>query len=233
MVEHIAHREKHMEEHPEIMTLEEVAGYLRVSERTVSEWVARGDIPGGKLGTSWRFKRPEIERWVTRKLTPRIEAEPEDLAGLSSALAPECVVRLAAATKKDALDELIELCSTRRKTISRDELARAIFDREKLLSTGIGLSIAVPHARLNSVTSLCVAVGVSETGITDYESLDDQPVRIIVMIVAGRDQHAGYIQMLARVAKILKDPRVKEKILQAHSQRDIYDTLTGKDREHQ
>ena len=52
----------------DIMTVEEVAEYLRVSERTVYEWAQRGEIPAGKLGTTWRFKRREIERWVDRRL---------------------------------------------------------------------------------------------------------------------------------------------------------------------
>ena len=48
----------------DILTLEEVAAYLRVSERTVYDWANKGEIPCGKLGTTWRFKRSEVERWV-------------------------------------------------------------------------------------------------------------------------------------------------------------------------
>ncbi len=53
---------------PEIMTLEEVADYLRISERTVYDWAQKGEIPCGKLGTAWRFKRSDIEAWVDRQL---------------------------------------------------------------------------------------------------------------------------------------------------------------------
>jgi len=48
---------------PEIMTLPEVAEYLGVSERTVYGWAQKGKIPAAKLGSAWRFKRSEIERW--------------------------------------------------------------------------------------------------------------------------------------------------------------------------
>ena len=57
----------------EIMTIEDVAKFLKVSERTVYDWAQKGEIPCGKLGTSWRFKRDEIENWVSRKLTPRVD----------------------------------------------------------------------------------------------------------------------------------------------------------------
>ena len=53
----------------EIMTIEEVAAYLRVSERTVYDWAQKGDLPGGKLGTTWRFKRNDVENWVNSRLS--------------------------------------------------------------------------------------------------------------------------------------------------------------------
>ena len=48
----------------DILTIEEVAKYLRVSERTVYDWAQKGEIPSGKIGTVWRFKKSEIEKWV-------------------------------------------------------------------------------------------------------------------------------------------------------------------------
>ncbi len=52
----------------EILTIEEVARYLRVSERTVYEWAQKGEIPAGKIGTVWRFKKDDIESWVDERL---------------------------------------------------------------------------------------------------------------------------------------------------------------------
>ena len=53
---------------PAIMTIEEVAEYLRVSERTVYDWASKGEIPCGKIGTAWRFKSSDIETWVNKLL---------------------------------------------------------------------------------------------------------------------------------------------------------------------
>jgi PTS system nitrogen regulatory IIA component len=211
------------------MTLDEVADYLRVSERTVSEWAARGEIPGGKLGTSWRFKRSEVEQWVNRKLTPRLKEIPDAMSGLSSVLKPDCVTLLRGGTKEEVLNELIDLCVAKSGKNIRDEMSQAIFEREKLMSTGIGFSIGLPHARLNSVASLKIVLGVSKSGINDYEALDDVPVKIILMIVAGRDQHVQYIKLLSQVSKILKDDRVKEELLHAETKEELYQTITGKD----
>ncbi|MDR0513057.1 MAG: helix-turn-helix domain-containing protein, partial [Treponema sp.] len=45
----------------DILTIDEVAKYLRVSERTVYDWAQKGEIPAGKIGTVWRFKRADLE----------------------------------------------------------------------------------------------------------------------------------------------------------------------------
>ena len=53
----------------DILTIEEVAKYLRVSERTVYDWAQKGEIPAGKIGTVWRFKKSEVENWVNARLS--------------------------------------------------------------------------------------------------------------------------------------------------------------------
>ena len=205
-----------------IMTLDEVAKYLRVSERTVYEWASKGELPGGKLGTSWRFKRDDIEKWVSHKLSPRIHLPSSDFPSLSAILKPERTVLLHSTTKEAALNQLIDLCTDIPNLSNRAELADAVFKREQLMSTGIGLSIAVPHVRLNSIHEINVAFGVNESGIKDYDSLDNIPVRIIVLIVAGRDQHTDYIQTLSRISRLLKNPLIRERLFEAKSSSEIY-----------
>ena len=50
-----------------ILTIKEVAAYLKVNERTVYRLAASGDIPAFKVGGSWRFKAADIERWIEDK----------------------------------------------------------------------------------------------------------------------------------------------------------------------
>ena len=215
----------------EIMTLEEVASYLRVSERTVYDWVSRGELPGGKLGTSWRFKRADIENWVSKKISPRLPLEDPGSPSLASLLTPECVDILHQNSKDGALNRMIDLCVNIPGLSSRAELAEAVFKREQLMSTGIGLSISVPHVRLASVKEIHMAFGVSDIDISDYESLDGKPVRIIVLIVAGRDQHAQYIKTLARVSRLLKDESVRNELLQIRDKDQLYKTIIERDRQ--
>jgi len=209
----------------EIMTIEEVAEYLRVSTRTVYDWAKRGEIPCGKMGTSWRFKRNEIENWITQKLTPRIKQTEVLPVDLKPILTPERCIILNTDKKKVILNRLIDICSTLQGIESRSVLADAIFNREKLMSTGIGLGIAVPHIRLSSVKEISAAFALSNTPIRDYESLDGKPVQIVIMIIAGRNQHTEYIQHLSKIVSILQDENTKMKLLSCKTGAEVYSIL--------
>src|SRR5574344_2923862 len=63
----------------DILTIEEVAKYLRVSERTVYAWAQKGEIPSGKIGTVWRFKKSEIEKWVNDRLSSSSKPAPQNM----------------------------------------------------------------------------------------------------------------------------------------------------------
>ncbi|MFH1313514.1 MAG: PTS sugar transporter subunit IIA [Candidatus Eisenbacteria bacterium] len=210
----------------EIMTVEEVAEYLRVSERTVYEWAQKGEIPSGKLGTSWRFKRGEIERWVNQRLTRGGRTASGHAFEIRDVLDPDRVVIIDETSKESALRLMTDVLARSPRIHDRTELARAIFERERLMSTGIGFGVAVPHVRLASVKELVMALGASRRDITDYESLDGKPVRIICMVAAGQNQHSEYLRALAAVSASLKDPAVRESVLTAKSEAAVFELLT-------
>jgi PTS system nitrogen regulatory IIA component len=210
----------------DIMTVEEVAEYLRVSERTVYEWAQKGEIPAGKLGTTWRFKRSEIERWIDKRLMGARRTPASQPFTIANVLSRDRVVLMDETHKEPALKLMADVIARSARIRDRNELERAVFAREDLMSTGIGFSVAVPHVRLASVTDLVMAVGVSRHDIGDYESLDGRPVRIICMVAAGTNQHADYIRCLAAVSERLKDPVIRESVLNASSEQAVFDILT-------
>jgi len=139
-------------------------------------------------------------------------------------LSAERVAFLTSRTKQEALTEMIALISSAQEVIDSEHLARAINERESIMSTGIGLGIAVPHAKITSVNRIVMAVGVSREGI-DFDSLDDEPVHIIVMIAAPEGAQECYIHVLAKVATVLKHAETRERILRSESVQEICDIL--------
>lgn len=215
-----------MTEDHDILTIEEVAEYLRISERTVYDWANKGTIPCGKLGTAWRFKRTEIERWVDEKLAPKKREASLQRVSMADVLAPDRTVLSEAENKNAALDRLIDCLAETDAVTDAGALREEIYYRESLMSTGIGFNVAVPHVRLDSVRDLVMAVLVAQHPLNDYESLDEQPVRIVCMVAARPDQHGLYLKTLAAVSHALKPQEVREALLQAADPKAAYLILT-------
>lgn len=213
----------------EIMTIEEVAEYLRVSERTVYDWAQKGQLPGGKLGTTWRFKRVDIEKWVNRQLgapPSSPSAQGEDL--LSKLLSPERVIFLEGDKKENALKTLCAALATSPSVPNEQELSAAIFRREELMSTGIGFGVGVPHVRLEGVEDLVMALGIAREPLIDYVSLDDIPVQIICMVAAEKSQHPQYIRALSAISSRLKDESIRQKLIASTDAVSAFNLFTGK-----
>ena len=198
----------------DILTIEEVAKYLRVSERTVYDWAQKGEIPSGKIGTVWRFKKSEIEKWVNDRLSSGSKpVTPGDQIQVKNILSPDRIIFLNHSTKHDALLELANNLSTAPQVKMSSELAVEILKREELMSTAIGRGIAIPHVRLSSVTDLVMSVGISKCDIIDFQTIDDVPVRILFMIAAAYNQHAYYLQTLSFFSSKIKNKELREALL--------------------
>lgn len=212
----------------DILTIEEVASYLRVSDRTVYDWAQKGEIPAGKIGTVWRFKKSEVEKWVNERLSsgPSSKKVVEEVQ-MKNILSPDRVVFINQSSKRDALVELSNVLATAPQVKNGSELLSEILKREELMSTGIGRGIAIPHVRLSSVTDLVVAVGVCKSTIEDFQTIDDVSVNILIMIAAAYNQHSYYLKTLSHFSAKLKNTELRDAITKAGTPREVYDLIVN------
>jgi len=208
-----------------ILTIEEVANYLRVSDRTVYDWAQRGEIPAGKIGTVWRFKKSEVEKWVNDRLSSSDKRMKNDVVQVKNILAPNRVIFISQTSRHDALVELANTLSSAPQVKRSDELVSEILKREELMSTAIGRGIAIPHVRLSSVTDLVMAVGVCKTPVIDFQPIDDMPVSLLFMIAAAYNQHSYYLQTLSYFSAKLKKKELRDGLLNAATTDEVYKLL--------
>lgn len=140
-------------------------------------------------------------------------------------LSPAQVIDLQATAKDDALVEMVDAVAGTDAVADRDELLDAVRAREKILSTGIGLGIAIPHARIESVQRFVVAVGRQPAGLA-FESIDQKPVYIVVLIAGPKDTQKPYLELLAQLSKRLKLTEVRTRIREGTSPEAVVDLLT-------
>jgi mannitol/fructose-specific phosphotransferase system IIA component (Ntr-type) len=128
--------------------------------------------------------------------------------------------------KKDNLEALIRLIDSENLVEDVGILHHSIFSREEIMSTGLGLGIAVPHSRIKGVKNILIAIGINKKGIEDYETLDGSVVRLVIMIIAGEKQHKEYLTLLSQIVKILKKNSRISHLLEAKSTDEVIGLLS-------
>jgi len=108
---------------------------------------------------------------------------------------------------------------------SEAEIFEALNDRESLGSTGLGNGIAVPHGKFAPLKGV-MAVFMKLTRPVDFESVDDQPVDIVMMLLAPMGAGADHLKALARVARILRTDSVADALRQTNDPDRLYAILT-------
>lgn len=127
-------------------------------------------------------------------------------------------------SKKQALQEL-----SKRAAEITGEHERAIFDvlmeRERLGTTGVGNGIAIPHGKLASLDRLYGLFARLETPV-DFQSIDEQPVDLVFLLLAPETAGADHLKALARVSRLLRDASVCEKLRGSDNNEALYALLT-------
>jgi len=134
----------------------------------------------------------------------------------------EDVVRtsLPGKTKTEVIDAMVELASHQKKILDKEKMREAIFERERIMSTGVGGGFAIPHGKTDAVSDIVGAFAVTAEPI-DYQSLDEQPVRILFLLV-GRDNMVGpHIKLLSRISRLMNKPEFRQRLLRATSPSEI------------
>ncbi len=141
------------------------------------------------------------------------------MANLADLLPPERVAWLEVGTKDEALRTLLELVTRSQAVKDPAALRNAMFSREVIMSTGVGYGVALPHAKIPAVDSFVLALGISHDGIPYNGILDDDPVRLIVMIAGPDRSQDGYLKLLSTLMKFIKSE--KGKILSSSSAEEV------------
>ncbi len=212
-----------------IWTLEDVASYLKVTEKTVVSWVEKGILPGKKVETVWQFIRKDIEEWMNQQLSSHKTGHHNDrLLSIEEILSPEKLIFTSINSKKDLFSFLSKQAVNSGFAASEELILSDLWNREALMSTGIGLGIAVPHLRLPQLSTVELFLLFNDNIISDYESIDDQPVHLVAFVLAGAHMHKEYLKVLASVVNLLKNQNVREAALACSDAKSAYRIITGK-----
>lgn len=211
------------------LTVRDVSGLLKVSEKTVYRWINQGILPAYRVSDQYRFNRAELLEWATgRKMNVSAELfdEPESnagpLPGLADALqAGGIFYRIGGSDKASVLRNVVEHIRLPEE-VDREFLLRVLLARENLDSTAIGDGIAIPHVRNP------IVLHVARPMITlcfldrpvDYDALDGKPVYALFTLVSPTVR--AHLRMLSRLSFALHDPRFRKLIEGEGTREEIF-----------
>ena len=223
----------------EILTLTEIAGYLKVSEKTILRMVQSGQFPGVKVSNQWRFVRAIVDDWLSSRMHSAPTASLLDVVGTGLQVVPltrlvsnkRIILNLKPGRMEDILAQLVEPLDKDGSLRDAQDYVRRLVVREEVVSTAIGHGVAMPHVREpeeTAVTTPCIVLGICRQG-TDFGSLDGDKTYLFAMPCAGSE--SGHLRLLARISLLFRRPGVIDAMSGARTKKAIMEILAEADQD--
>ena len=148
---------------------------------------------------------------------------------ITDILSPSSVRLKVEGKDKDAiLEDLVDVLNDTGKVHDRDELLKVIMDREKLMSTGIGQGVALPHGKTNTVNESIAALATLSEPIS-FDSLDDKPVNIILMLVGTENNVGAHLRLLSRISRMVGSEQFRNALAQSGSVDEVMELFSSQE----
>ncbi|WP_432205011.1 PTS sugar transporter subunit IIA [Cetobacterium somerae] len=100
--------------------------------------------------------------------------------------------------------------------IDEEVFYKEVLEREKIGTTGIGMGVAIPHARTEAIKDIVVSVGLLKEAV-DFNSLDEEKVKIIILVGAPKNESKKYLELLSLLSKTFRNKKIRESILESRT----------------
>jgi PTS system fructose-specific IIC component len=133
-------------------------------------------------------------------------------------------LQLEGQTKEEVIEELVELLTESCCVEDADTILDAVMAREREGSTGLEKGVAIPHAKSDAVSKLSIVIGISKEGI-DFDALDGKRSHLFFLMVAPTSESGPHVQAIAKIVKMIKIERFRDRLLKAKSGDEVIETI--------
>jgi DNA integrity scanning protein DisA with diadenylate cyclase activity/mannitol/fructose-specific phosphotransferase system IIA component (Ntr-type) len=145
---------------------------------------------------------------------------------LDKIIARSRIVDLRSTDMKGALTELLAVSAAKFPDLKQDALLRGLMQRESTMTTYLGSGVALPHVRVKMSRRYILAIGRSREGIHNENTVGEEKIHLIFMLLAD-EKARDYLQLLASIARLLKDEDLVQAVRQAPTTDDVFDRLVA------
>ena len=133
-------------------------------------------------------------------------------------------ISLSGTNRDECIKELIEKLATAQKIINEENIFDAVLEREKIMTTGVGNGIAIPHCKHTDSPNFAVCLGIQQKGV-DFQSIDKKNVTIIFLLVGPENNPGLHIKLLSRISRLMSNEELREQLLECKSDKEAYDLI--------
>jgi fructose-specific phosphotransferase system IIA component len=128
-------------------------------------------------------------------------------------------------TSRDAcIRELIDILADTEAIQNVDSIFEAVLEREKIMTTGVGNGIAIPHCKHVDSPEFAVCLGIQPKGV-DFQSIDKKDVNIIFLLVGPENNPGLHIKLLSRISRLMSNEELRQQLLECKSNKDAFDLI--------
>lgn len=131
---------------------------------------------------------------------------------------------LEATNKKQVINALVDKLSLRVDEETLKSIREGVFERESVMSTGVGKGLAIPHCKTSAVAENYAVFAKLNTPL-EFDSIDGEPVEIIFLLVGPDSKHSHHIKLLSRISRLMNSASFREKILSSETVDIILDAF--------
>lgn len=133
--------------------------------------------------------------------------------------------------KEGIIEEMVDILNDAGKLKNRDAVLAAVYERERVMSTGVGDGVAIPHAKTDGVNDLCAAFGITSKPV-DFQSIDNKPVRIVFLLLGPPDLTSPQLKALSRISRLMHNADLRSELIAAHSSEDVLNSIASEEQKY-
>jgi len=217
-----------MKKNSEFVSELEAADMLGVSAERIIELWQTGTIPGAELRGRICFFRRDIEKMCPFTKLKAKNGLSKENSIISEVITPERIIITKNGSKEKILKVMTQLMTLSPVQCNKKIIEAGIFKRESLMSTGMGMGIAIPHVRIKEASDMAMSAALIKEGISDYGSMDNKPVFLLFMIVGHISQHDKHLKIVSALSLKLKNRDYFKKLSSAANNEEFHRILTGR-----
>ena len=126
--------------------------------------------------------------------------------------------------KEKIIAEMVDMLYAAGKIQDREVALKAVLEREKIMSTGVGDGVAIPHSKADGVKEIVTSFGITKEDV-DFAAVDNKPVRLLFLLVGPKDVTGPHLKALSRISRLTHNKDFRQRLIDAKSAHEVLEVL--------